>query len=295
MINCDFQTKDKLLTAAALGSGWTAYIGTSKALSYTVNNIIKKSTKNINTNHFNEIKISAKKMIDDFESQDTPINLIDASRKDFAIKDNKEYETYKKQLSNSKNPFKRFLKKTILKNFEKKLKSWKNGTNAVAFSTIPQTIIINMEKFPQAIFHEAGHCVDFRSLAYKSLKNLQIPPNIILPAIIIPTLVYPFKQNDKTPQNPLISVWKFINKHYAALIGILSFPLLRNEFMANVHGQKLAKHYIKSKSALKTITKNNILSFTSYIVIPAISITSGSIGNSVKNKLLKYRNTKNKN
>lgn len=129
------------------------------------------------------------------------------------------------------------------------------------------TIIANIEKYGLSIFHEMGHEMTSQSKSGKLLQKMKAPTKLKF-ALLIPLaiLLLPGSKNNKDKnKNGLSNTAEFIKDNGAILtLGAYS-PLLLEEGLASLKGNKIAKEFC-SKPIYKNVVKNNRYGFLSYVL-----------------------------
>ena len=138
-----------------------------------------------------------------------------------------------------------------------------------AYFTGNRQVVINMKKFPQALFHELGHAQDSihaKPLCYlRGNKLIKALPLFILTTSLLTTP----KQNETKDKNKFqkaaYKTGSFIKNNCGKLMALTLAPMVIEEGVASLRGQINAKRYLNNAD-LKTITKSHIHSFASYSV-----------------------------
>lgn len=159
---------------------------------------------------------------------------------------------------------------------------FRQGKNA-AFLPGINKILINTQKIGYAGFHEIGHAMNRNfSKIGKILQKMRIPATIL--TVILPFTAMLTKKNDN-PTSKWQKTKKFIKDNVGKLTVLAFSPIVIEEIMASVKGQKLAKMCCSSK-ALKAVTKSHILSALSYISAAITSGVAAFAGNKVRDKIV---------
>lgn len=138
-----------------------------------------------------------------------------------------------------------------------------------AYFTGNRQVVINMKKFPQALFHELGHAQDSihtKPLCYlRGNKLIKALPLVILTASLF-TKPKPNETKDKNEfQKAAYKTGSFIKNNCGKLMALTLAPMVIEEGLASLRGQINAKRYL-NKADLKSVTKSHIHSFASYSV-----------------------------
>ena len=277
-------TVQNLNMACAAGVGLGTYVYSNvRGYSFISKHFWIKADKSPSPQDIFEYRQAVQKAIHSEGFDKFGLKILDCSKPE-GMRLLQEYEkkcidSYNEKLNKAKNGFSKYL----IKKFDKAklqrrinyLYLIKEGRNAFAIQrTINDkkypTILINMEKFPSAVFHELGHHKNHRKLGniadsflYGILRNKKYMQRSLWGILLVS--LFTNKKRNKNPNktNPLYPVGKFIKDHCALLAGLVCLPLLAEETMASVNGQILGKKYLP-KQQLKSMTKTHINSFLSY-------------------------------
>ena len=139
-----------------------------------------------------------------------------------------------------------------------------SGQNAVYLFN-ENKVLVNSEKLGFSAFHEMGHAMNRQmSKLGKTLQNMR-SPFLRLPAVL---LAIALLTNKRTEENPPQNKWQkftgFVKNNVGKLSALCSVPIIAEEIMASVRGQKLAKAVLPA-NLLKSVTKTNALGLLSYV------------------------------
>ena len=129
-----------------------------------------------------------------------------------------------------------------------------------------------------------------RHLSYSGrfLQTIRVPS--AMAASIIPTVA--LLTNKRTDNNPPENFWQnttaFLKEHVGKLTAIAFVPILTEEAMASVKGQKLAKSVLP-KTLMKNVTKANLAGFATYIGLALVSGFAAYTGNKLRDKIVEKR------
>ena len=199
----------------------------------------------------------------------------------------KEYKNhpFSKIIANCDNPL---IKNFLQKKYNTIAYLLKEGKNAIYLMTTNK-ILINSEKAGFAGFHEIGHAMN-RHLSHfgRFLQTIRVPS--AMAASIIPTIA--LLTNKRTDNNPPENFWQkttaFIKENVGKLTAIAFVPILTEEAMASVKGQKLAKSVLP-KTLMKNVTKANLAGFATYIGLALVSGFAAYTGNKLRDKIVEKR------
>jgi len=140
-----------------------------------------------------------------------------------------------------------------------------NGKNAF-FLSLTNTVNINRDKLPLAVFHELGHAYNFHNSGFwKAMQKLRGPGMALAGLLaLIPIFTKEHKAQDG---KELTKGQKFKNKlrNASPILAFASMlPMLGEEAMASIRGCKWAKQLL-DKNLFKKVTKGNAIAYCSYL------------------------------
>ncbi len=128
-----------------------------------------------------------------------------------------------------------------------------------------------MHMFPHELGHAMNHRIlgeDGQRIVYGVLRNRKVSRYMIRTALLASLLINNKKERkNNDSDNIIIRGVNFIKDNSAKLAFLALTPLVIEEGMASVHGQRMAKKYF-NKDVMKYITKSHLHSFTSYLKLP---------------------------
>lgn len=152
--------------------------------------------------------------------------------------------------------------------------NWLGRKLIKGFNEMENKILIKPSKLPLAGFHEIGHAMNYNlSIVGKTLQKMR--PFAMLAPIVIGAIAI-FK-GQKTPNEEANQGWfgkttSFI-KNNAGKLTTLSFaPILIEETMATVKGNKLASKLLNNASLAKKVAKSNWVALGTYATV---AVTAG--------------------
>ena len=231
-----------------------------------------KGIKLVDVSNFNSIEIydSTGKLID----IKTPTRQV----KEILLE---EYKNHPLTKNSYKNPI-------MHKYFEKVSdvagESIAKGKNALY--TFDGKILINSEKLGFAGFHEMGHAINkHMSKIGKILQNSRTPLSLLSSSLLALALF----TNKRTEENPPENKWQKFTQGVKENIGKISafatLPMLAEEILASVKGQKLAKTVLP-KHLIKSVTKTHALSAMSYMGITLVSGIAAFGANKIRDRIV---------
>jgi len=175
------------------------------------------------------------------------------------------------------------LKDLIIQN---PLKQLKEGKNAF-FNPLDNKIYLPENKLTGTGFHEIGHAMNKNfSKVGKILQKVR-PIGLILAGI--PMILGAFSTTKKAEEGKELSTGNKVTNFIRNNAGKLSFaallPILAEEAMATIKGEKLAKELLKPDLA-KTVLKGNRLAYLSYVVTAVGGAMSAWAAVKIKDKLV---------
>lgn len=142
----------------------------------------------------------------------------------------------------------------------------KEGFNA-GFTPMGNKVLINTEKMGLSGFHEIGHSINFnKSKFWKSLQmyNALKVPFAIAGMLSLAALLKRPKADGEQPTGTFDKVTTFIKNNVGKLTFAAMVPMIAEEVMASVRGNKLAKELLSPELA-KKVAKSNIFGAASYL------------------------------
>ena len=148
----------------------------------------------------------------------------------------------------------------------------KNGSNAFCLSKTNK-IIIPDKSLQTTVFHEMGHALNANSgVIIKGLQKCRGLSKQIPQLILLISLLNKTKTTDETDKSD--SIFKkgsnFIKRNSGKLAFITSLPIVLEEGIASLRGQKVAKNLVKegslSKDLYKKVKISNLAGFSTYLI-----------------------------
>jgi len=182
---------------------------------------------------------------------------------------------------------------TILKNIGKTYKKTvnkilinhlSNGENAV-FCNEKNKVLINIDKIGTSGFHEIGHAINFNnSKFWRGMQKMRLPFMILPTAIMAITLGKRKKLEGEEPKNPFDKATDFIKNNAGKLSAAAFIPIIAEETMASIRGNKMAKK-LCSPELFKKVAKSNALGGLTYAITALITGFSVYAGGKVKDSM----------
>ena len=173
------------------------------------------------------------------------------------------------------------------KNFNKlstKLKAVAKGENAFC-SPITKDIMINMDKFSAASFHEMGHALN--ATGSKAIKALAIGRHVtklFVPLILAVGLLKPKKKEGQEPNGIIDKTTTFIKNNAGKLTFATLIPTLAEEGLASIRGGQIAKKVLNPK-LLSKVNKLNFLAWTTYLLSALLTTGAVTIGVKIRDAI----------
>jgi hypothetical protein len=299
--------ENKLNTAIGIGAGYGAYKTVDFVLHKGFDKILGRAFKSQEQMTYAEkdaVRQGAYLLEDMFKKEGREVKIVDLSKcnSEQLIHDEmfKAEMFYENSIKNTKNPFKKLYyilkKKYNLKDYKKGLMYLNEGKNAsYSFSKHPR-ILINMEKFPNAVYHEMGHHIDSSNKITRALlKHLNMSGltlKILQTSLLLGGLLLPLaKKEDSEKDNLIDKTVRFVKNNCGKIAFACGLPLLASEISANVHGVNLAKKVLNPHH-LQFIKKNCFYSGINYILY-ALKLGGGvAIASKIKDKVVDKLNSK---
>ncbi|MBQ4124162.1 hypothetical protein IJD44_10665 [bacterium] len=128
------------------------------------------------------------------------------------------------------------------------------------------SILVNREKLPNAIFHEIGHAFNYNnSKFWRAMQGMRIPALILATGMMIYSAIS--KKSEAKDGKELTKTQKANNfvRENSGLLSTLSFaPVVLEETMASIRGCKWANSNLPKELA-KKVAKTNAFGALSYI------------------------------
>lgn len=211
-------------------------------------------------------------------------------------KDKKAINAIKEELNNNKQ-FTKILKKSSLNKYlsesdmldiaaKSVAQMFKTGSNA-AYLQNANKIILPDKVLQTSVFHEMGHALN--NNGGKILKYLQMARPLAnkLPGIILTaSLLNKRKTTDKPSDNKAEKVLDGVKKNAGKLTVLAMLPMVLEEGIASIRGDKIARNLVKdgklTKELLKKVRLTNAAGFCSYTLLLATTALSTKLAIKVK-------------
>lgn len=162
----------------------------------------------------------------------------------------------------------------------------KEGFNA-GFTPMGNKVLINTEKMGLSGFHEIGHSINFnKSKFWKSLHmyNALKVPFAIAGMLSLAALFKRPKADGEQPTGTFDKVTTFMKNNVGKLTFAAMVPMIAEEVMASVRGNKLAKELLSPELA-KKVAKSNIFGAASYVGTAAALALGAYAANKVRDAI----------
>ena len=128
--------------------------------------------------------------------------------------------------------------------------------------------IINMDSAPDLLFHEMGHALTDKYGNFLSKFNIKSRFYVLAlaPVFLLTSLIKsPKKNKDEKTEGVVDKTTTFIKNNCGKLVTATFIPILIDEALASIKGQKLAKEFITSKSILDGLKKTHLKAYSTYL------------------------------
>ena len=165
---------------------------------------------------------------------------------------------------------------------------------SAAYTPTINKFLINMNSAPDLLFHEIGHALTDKNGNFLSKLNIKSRLYVLAlaPIFLITSLIKsPKKNKEDKPQGAIDKTTTFIKNNCGKLVAASFIPILIDEALASIKGQKLAKDFISSKKILKGIKKTHLMAYGTYILAPVFTGGISYLLVKLRDKLAKKKNT----
>ena len=158
------------------------------------------------------------------------------------------------------------------------------GRNA-GYGRISNKVMINTEKFGPAGFHEIGHSINFNnSKFWRALQKYKLCAPLVALSIAGVAILKRKKADGEKPTGFFDRTTTFIKNNAGKLAFGAMVPMIAEEVMASVRGNKLAKSLLSPELAKKVI-KSNRWGALSYVGAAAAVGLAATLGSKVRDKI----------
>ena len=158
------------------------------------------------------------------------------------------------------------------------------GRNA-GYSRISNKVMINTEKIGPAGFHEIGHSINFNnSKFWRALQKYKLCAPLVALSIAGVAILKRKKADGEKPTGFFDRTTTFIKNNAGKLAFGAMVPMIAEEVMASVRGNKLAKSLLSPELAKKVI-KSNRWGALSYVGAAAAMGLAATLGSKVRDKI----------
>lgn len=158
------------------------------------------------------------------------------------------------------------------------------GRNA-GYSSTANKVIINTEKLGPAGFHEIGHAINFNnSKFWRALQKYRLFAPLVALSIAGVAILKRKKADGEKPTGFFDRTTTFIKNNAGKLAFGAMVPMIAEEVMASVRGNKLAKSLLSPELAKKVI-KSNRWGALSYVGAAAAVGLAATLGSKVRDKI----------
>lgn len=157
------------------------------------------------------------------------------------------------------------------------------GENAVYLSE-SKTIIMPENELRLSFFHEAGHAMNANLSKFGKILQKCRPMRYLAIPIALIALWKTQKAPGEKPKNGLDKTTTFIKNNAGKLTFAAFLPMLLEEGLATLKGNKFAKKILSPELA-KKVAKTNALGFSTYLLVATLSGLGIYLGTKVKDAI----------
>lgn len=190
---------------------------------------------------------------------------------------------------------KEFDNNIILKHLPQKIREKiKAGTGGIAsmiqsgknacYTFHSKKILMPKNKLGLAVFHEAGHACNNNLSKFGKILQKCRPMSILALPIAMIALFKTKKAEGEKPKNAVDKVTTFIKENAGKLTFAAFLPVLAEEGLATLKGNKFAKQLLSPELA-KKVAKTNAFGFSTYLLKAALSGLGIFAGTKVKDAI----------
>lgn len=239
---------------------------------------MSKTSNSISNDEFIKVNSAMTKALADTGLEAKGVNIIRAT------KDNSEKISQILEKEISGNPLSKWIPKPIKKFLGTIIgKTLQAGENA-CYIFNSKKIIMPEKELSLAFFHEAGHALNANcSKIGKALQQCRLSMVLAAPISLI-ALCKTKKAPGEKPKNTTDKVTTFIKNNAGKLAFVACIPVLIEEGLASIKGQKLAKKLLSPELA-KKVAKCNLLGFSTYLLTAICCSLGVYLGVKVKDSI----------
>ena len=158
-----------------------------------------------------------------------------------------------------------------------------SGKNA-AYMPASKKIVMPENKLGLAMFHEAGHACNHNLSKFGKILQKCRPMTLLVAPIAMIALFKTKKAQGEKPKNAVDKVTTFIKENAGKLTFAAFLPMLAEEGLATLKGNKFAKQLLSPELA-KKVAKTNAFGFSTYLLMAALSGLGIFAGTKVKDAI----------
>jgi len=224
---------------------------------------LEKMSKDLSENDIVQIKGAIPKVLKNSGLEDKGVKVYKAGKNNV----NELKGMFEDELAKGLNKF--IPKKIRERQMKSMVSDFANGGNAAYFSS-HNLLILPEHGVELACFHEAGHAVNNNlSKAGKMLQNSRQLALLALPIALI-ALFKPDKKENEKPKGIIDKATDFIKDNAGKLTLAAWAPVVLEEGLASLRGNKMAKELL-SPDLAKKVAKSNAFGFATYLSFAAFS------------------------
>lgn len=166
-----------------------------------------------------------------------------------------------------------------------------NGANA-CFMDKKNKVLINLDKMGTSAFHEIGHAINYNnSKFWKMMQKTRVPMLLLPSAFLTIGMAKRKKAEGEEPKNTFDKATDFIKNNAGKLSTLAFVPVIAEETMATLRGNKMAKK-LCSPELYKTVVKSSALGGLTYVAAAVLTGLGTFAGIKVKDSIAKPKQIK---
>ena len=172
------------------------------------------------------------------------------------------------------------IKESIVGEFTSQMLAGKNA----CYTFASKKIIMPEKELGLALFHEAGHAMNANLSRFGKILQKCRPMTILALPISMIALLKTKKAPGEEPKNGLDKATTFVKNNAGKLTFAAFVPLILEEGLATLKGNRFAKQLL-SPDLAKKVAKTNALGFSTYLLMATLSGLGIFLGTKVKDSI----------
>jgi len=181
-------------------------------------------------------------------------------------------------------PLFKYLPKKVKEFAGKTISSMIASGNNACYTFLSKKIIMPEKELNLSLFHEAGHAMNANLSKFGKILQKCRPMVLLACPISLIALFKTKKAPNQEPKNNLDKATTFIKDNAGKLTFAAFIPMLVEEGLASLKGNKFAKQLLSPELA-KKVAKTNALGFSTYLVTATLSGLGIYLGAKVKDAI----------